>query len=69
MGPSMVLMTELLISEVMTAHADHEPVDIAAAIARCRARIPAHPETDDELVERLKALAEHYGAALFLAQK
>jgi hypothetical protein len=56
------MMTELLISEVMTAVENHEPVDVGAAAQRCRSRLPDHPETDQQLKVRLQSLALEYGA-------
>jgi len=50
----------------MTAIELHEPVDIAAVVQRCRALLPGHPESDDELILRVMELARQYGAGLFL---
>ena len=62
----MLMMTELLICEVMTAQENHEPVDVEAATQRCRNYLPQHPETDDRLKARLQHLAMEYGAGVVL---
>ena len=62
----MLMMSELLISEVMTAVENHEPVDVGAAADRCRSRLPDHPETDQQLKHRLQSLALEYGSGFVL---
>ena len=62
----MLMMTELLISEVMTAIENHEPLDLRAATQRCRIRLPDHPETDEQIKDRLQCLALEYGAGFVL---
>ncbi|MCX5580225.1 hypothetical protein [Kaistia terrae] len=62
----MLMMTELLISEVMTAVEFREPVDVGAAVDRCRSRLPDHPESDQQLNEKLQSLALEYGSGFVL---
>ncbi|MCX5581742.1 hypothetical protein [Kaistia terrae] len=62
------MMTELLISEVMTAVENHEPVDVGAAAQRCQSCLPDHSETGGQLKDRLQCLALEYGAGVVLPQ-
>jgi len=61
-----LLMTELIICEVLTALEQHEPVHLWASAQRCKARLPDHPESEEELRERLEAIAMEYGAAILI---
>jgi len=62
----MLLMNELLICEVLMAVETHDLVDIDAAAQRCRDHMPQHPETDEQLKDRLQYLAMEYGAGVAL---
>lgn len=58
----MLMMTELMICEVMTAMENHQLFDVDAAARRCRTHLPLHPETNERLKHRLYDLAMEYGA-------
>lgn len=60
-------MTELIICEVLTALEQHEPVDLLASAHRCKERLPAHAETEEQICHRLEVLAMEYGAAIVIA--
>jgi hypothetical protein len=62
----MLMMTELLICEVMTAVENHELVDVEAATQLCRSRLPGHPQNDQKIKGRLQYLAMEYGAGIVL---
>lgn len=62
-----LLMSELIICEVLTALEQHEPVDLHASARRCKERLPTHEETEEQLLQRLEALAMEYGAAIVIS--
>lgn len=62
-----LLMSELIICEVLTALERHEPVDLSDSARRCKERLPAHDETEEQLRHRLEVLAMEYGAAIVIA--
>jgi len=62
-----LLMSELMICEVLTALEQHEPVDLHASARRCKERLPAHAESEEQLRDHLEQLAMEYGAAIVIA--
>ncbi|WEK51769.1 MAG: hypothetical protein P0Y66_07275 [Candidatus Kaistia colombiensis] len=62
-----LLMSELIICEVLTALEQHEPVDLRISARRCKARLPRHAESEDEIRRHVETVAMKYGAAIVIA--